>query len=211
MSLNNNNNTNDLINLIKELSSANTKLKSDLLNCREQLSEAKGEVTALIIDQMDHSSTTPLSSLQDDMNSTTTKKTKVKRAASVKEKSRPSDSTVGRSKTIPIPLPPPLPTISSSMPTSSIMGNSSTSPPTSSKMSTSSSSAIVHHHYHYYVKNSKGERIQITDEMESGSGNDFSSSSSNESHHGEILLDCCDTAEKVRSVFPQPNNIIEKD
>ncbi|KAI8073608.1 hypothetical protein BDF21DRAFT_74811 [Thamnidium elegans] len=177
----NSNNTNDLISLIKELSSANTKLKSDLMNCKEQLSDARDEITALMqkIDDNERKSEHKQVSLQDDLMkksmSTNTidfkKKPPIsKRAASVKEK---IPNKKEKTKTTLQPLP----TVSSSMPTSTLV---SCSP---------SSSAIVHHHYHYYVKNSKGERVRMTDEAES------SNSSSNDFSSGD-LVDCCDTSEK---------------
>lgn len=186
-----NNNTDDLISLIKELSSANTKLKSDLMNCREQLSEARGEVTALMqkMDDIERGSEDKILCLQEDlMKKSTSSKTmdlfneisrkKPKRAASVKEKKLFSN----KRDLTPLPIKSktaiqPLPTVSSSMPTSTILSSSP-----------ASSNAIVHHHYHYHVKNSKGERVQVTDEMESNSSNDVNSS--------EFMLDCCDT-EKV--------------
>ncbi|CAO3611759.1 unnamed protein product [Mucor hiemalis] len=217
----NNNNTNDLINLIKELSSANTKLKSDLMNCRDQLSEARGEVTALMqkVDDNESGSTTKKLSLRDDLMkksystttsigksskpaiSFTTKKkaitsnTKVtRRAASVKERKNLNNGTSGNSKkedtTKPVPIRsktaipatvPPLPVISSSLPTANDT--------ISSSPSSTLSNAIVHHHYHYYVKNSKGEPVPVTDEMSSeGSSNDFD--------RRDLLLDCCNTTEK---------------
>ncbi|KAI9269976.1 hypothetical protein EDC94DRAFT_333459 [Helicostylum pulchrum] len=179
----NSNNTNDLISLIKELSSANTKLKSDLMNCKEQLSDARDEITALMqkIDDNERKSEHKQVSLQDDLMkksmSTNTidfkKKPPIsKRAASVKEK---IPNKKEKSKTTIQPLP----TVSSSMPTSTLVS-----------CSPSSSSAIVHHHYHYYVKNNKGERVRMTDETESGSN-----SSSNDFSSGE-LMECCDTSEK---------------
>lgn len=233
----NNNNTNDLINLIKELSSANTKLKSDLMNCRDQLSEARGEVTALMqkIDDNESGSTTKKLSLRDDLmkksystttsvgrsssskpaisfttkkkvttpgtkkatNTTTT--TTARRAASVKErknnhhinnnkKEDTSKPVPIRSKTaIPATVPPPLPVISSSLPTANEAFSSSPS--------STISNAIVHHHYHYYVKNSKGEAVPLTDEM-SSEGGGSNSSSSNEFDRRDLLLDCCSTTEK---------------
>lgn len=233
----NNNNTNDLINLIKELSSANTKLKSDLMNCRDQLSEARGEVTALMqkIDDNESGSTTKKLSLRDDLMkksystttsigrsssskpaiSFTTKKkvttpgtkkatntttTTARRAASVKErknnhhinnnkKEDTSKPVPIRSKTaIPATVPPPLPVISSSLPTANEAFSSSPS--------STISNAIVHHHYHYYVKNSKGEAVPLTDEMSSEGGGSNSSSSSNEFDRRDLLLDCCSTTEK---------------
>ncbi|KAI8970192.1 hypothetical protein BDF20DRAFT_916038 [Mycotypha africana] len=48
---NNNSNTNDFIHLIKELSAVNSKLKTDLMNCKEQLSEAQEEIVALTLEK----------------------------------------------------------------------------------------------------------------------------------------------------------------
>lgn len=116
------------------------------MSCKDQLSEARGEVTALTQKMEDK---TENISLYNEMKP----KPKKKRAKSVKE--HPKKPMPSKSKTIQ----PPMPTISSSMPTSSL----GTSP---------GSNAIVHHHYHYYVKNSKGEHIPISDAIGSMSLDD---------------------------------------
>lgn len=181
MSSYNNNNNNDLISLIKELSSANTKLKSDLINCKEQLSESRGEVSALNQKLEDAANSTTEQDgkrLQDDIKTSIKRSKKLKRATSVKDEAtnaKKKDGLPIRSKTT---MQPPLPSVSSSMPTSSLASSPVISP--------NSKNAVVHHHYHYYVKNSKGERIQITDEMDSSSSKSTASSSS--SH--DIMLDC---------------------
>jgi hypothetical protein len=178
-----NNNNNDLISLIKELSSANTKLKSDLINCKEQLSESRGEVIALNQKLEDSASSTTEHDgkrLQDDIKTSIKRSKKLKRATSVKDEATTTSCAkkkVGlpiRSKTT---MQPPLPSVSSSMPTSSLASSPVISP--------DSKNAVVHHHYHYYVKNSKGERTQITDEMDSASSK---STASNCSGH-DIMLD----------------------
>jgi hypothetical protein len=110
------------------------------MNCKDQLLEARGEVTALTQKMDDKTDNT---SLYNEMK----QKPKKKRATSVNE--HPKKSVPIKSKTIQ----PPMPTISCSMPTSSL----ATSP---------GSNAVVHHHYHYYVKNSKGEQIPITDAID---------------------------------------------
>ncbi|KAK4519380.1 uncharacterized protein ATC70_009615 [Mucor velutinosus] len=169
--------------LIKELSSANTKLKSDLINCKEQLSESRGEVIALNQKLEDSASSTTEQDgkrLQDDIKASIKRSKKLKRATSVKDEATTTSSAkkkVGlpiRSKTT---MQPPLPSVSSSMPTSSLASSPVVSP--------NSKNAVVHHHYHYYVKNSRGERIQITDDMDSSSSK---STASNCSSH-EIMLD----------------------
>ncbi|KAL7311040.1 hypothetical protein PS15m_008856 [Mucor circinelloides] len=192
----NNNNNNDLISLIKELSSANTKLKSDLINCKEQLSESRGEVSALNQKLEDASNSTNEQDgkrLQDDIKTSIKKSKMLKRATSVKDEAtntKKKDGLPIRSRTT---MQPPLPSVSSSMPTSSLASSPVISP--------NSKNAVVHHHYHYYVKNSKGERIQITDEMDSSSSK---STASNSSSH-DIMLDCSErnTLGDMYSISPQ--------
>ncbi|CAO0798771.1 unnamed protein product [Mucor circinelloides] len=190
------NNNNDLISLIKELSSANTKLKSDLINCKEQLSESRGEVSALNQKLEDAANSTTEQDgkrLQDDIKTSIKRSKKLKRATSVKDEAtntKKKDGLPIRSKTT---MQPPLPSVSSSMPTSSLASSPVISP--------NSKNAVVHHHYHYYVKNSKGERIQITDEMDSSSSK---STASNSSSH-DIMLDCSErnTLGDMYSISPQ--------
>lgn len=152
------------------------------MSCRDQLSEARGEVTALLqkMDDIERCSQDKVLCLQEDMKKSTSSKTvdlyteifrkPAKRATSVKEKKL-------LSKRVP-PLPiksktdvQPLPTVSSSM-------------PTTASISSSPAGAIVHHHYHYHVKKGKG----VQDEVGSNSSND---------HSSDFMLDCCDT-DKVR-------------
>ena len=84
-----NNSTDDLIHLIKELSLSNAKLKSELLSCKDQLLEAQEEVVAL--GQMEG-------------------KQKIRRVAAFKEKKKTEPVPV-RSETF---LPAPIPSVSSS-------------------------------------------------------------------------------------------------
>lgn len=176
MSSYNNSNNNDLISLIKELSSANSKLKSDLINCKEQLSESRDEVIALNQKLEDTNNTNETGKrLEDDMKSSMKRSKKLKRATSVKDDSTTTAKKEGlpiRSKTT---VQPPLPSVSSSMPTSSLASS-----PVSAK------NAVVHHHYHYHVKNSKGERVRITNEMYSSSSKSTGSSSGNSS---DMIMD----------------------
>ncbi|RCH84018.1 hypothetical protein CU098_000891, partial [Rhizopus stolonifer] len=123
-------NTDDLINLIKELSVSNTKLKSELLNSKDQLLEAREEIITLSR-KSDRDSTATRKST--DLFSEINMKAKTRRATSVKEKKKKKESMPIRHNTV---LPSPLPTVSSSMPNSIC----------------SESSPVVHHHYHYYVK-----------------------------------------------------------
>ncbi|KAG1383988.1 hypothetical protein G6F61_000863 [Rhizopus arrhizus] len=123
-----------LVDYINEISSTNNKLRSDLLNYKEQLSEAREEIDTLNQKVLIHTQSRS-NTLQKEINN---KKMK-KRAESVSCKDTKSHKPPARSKTS--TLIPPISAVSSSMPTSSLGTNS----------------AIVHHHYHYYMKNKKGE------------------------------------------------------
>lgn len=105
------------------------------MNCKDQLSDAKGEILAL--NQKIEDMNEPIASQQQETLSSLITKTPPIRA-----------------NTMHNPPPPPIPVISSSMPTSSFSENDP---------------SAIHHHFHYYRKNSKGEYIQITDEMDSQS------------------------------------------
>ncbi|KAG2194232.1 hypothetical protein INT47_005700 [Mucor saturninus] len=163
------NNNNDLIHLIKELSSANTKLKTDLMNCRDLLSDARGEVSSLL-QKIDDFENTPKTlngpNLQSEMKS--------KRAATMSSAITEKRLLVNQPKTASVAALPiakrnknvlPLPTVSSSMPTATLSGSPAT--------------AIVHHHYHYHVK----KKNQQEDEEDRGSS---------DVNSNEFMLDCCD-------------------
>lgn len=188
----NNSNNNDLISLIKELSSANSKLKADLISCKEQLSEARGEVNTLNQKLEDTNNADEIGKrLEDDMRLSMKRSKKLKRATSVKDDSTTTAKKAGlpiRSKTT---MQPPLPSVSSSMPTSSLASS-----PVSAK------NAVVHHHYHYYVKNSKGERVRITNEMYSSSNKSTSASSGNSS---DMVMDYNEynTLDEMYGMSPQ--------
>ncbi|KAG1079434.1 hypothetical protein G6F42_023769 [Rhizopus arrhizus] len=130
-----------------QLSSANTKLKSDLINCKEQLSESRGEVSALNQKLEDAANSTTEQDgkrLQDDIKTSIKRSKKLKRATSVKDEAtntKKKDGLPIRSKTT---MQPPLPSVSSSMPTSSLASSPVISP--------NSKNAVVHHHYHYYFQ-----------------------------------------------------------
>ncbi|OBZ90261.1 hypothetical protein A0J61_01678 [Choanephora cucurbitarum] len=149
-----NNSTDDLIHLIKELSLSNAKLKSELLSCKDQLLEAQEEVVAL--GQMEG-------------------KQKIRRVAAFKEKKKTEPVPV-RSETF---LPAPIPSVSSSLPTSSVTG-----PPLSD------TSPIVHHHYHYYLKNNQS---QIPDDMKSSSSTQTNTSQESSLHQLDMIEVKCKT------------------
>lgn len=102
------------------------------MNCKDQLSEAKGEIVAL-------------NQKIDDMNEPTTPQHEDTLSSLIR-------IPINKSNTMQ-PSPNNMPTISSSMPTSSL---SEADPP-------------IHHHFHYYTKNKQGEYIQITNEMDAKS------------------------------------------
>ncbi|PHZ14857.1 uncharacterized protein RHIMIDRAFT_235610 [Rhizopus microsporus ATCC 52813] len=145
-------NDDEFVDYIKEISSTNTKLKSDILSYKEQLSEAREEIVSLNQKIQDN---TPPDTIyrnnNNNNNNTTTLEREImnnkrkKRAASVKSKDKVQNVPI-RSKTTIIP---PLPTVSSSMPTTSMA--------TTGNAASSHGNAIVHHHYHYYVKNNNNE------------------------------------------------------
>ncbi|RCH81717.1 hypothetical protein CU097_003309 [Rhizopus azygosporus] len=145
-------NDDEFVDYIKEISSTNTKLKSDILSYKEQLSEAREEIVSL--NQKIQDNTPPDTIYRNNNNNNNNNTTlereimnnkRKKRAASVKSKDKVQNVPI-RSKTTIIP---PLPTVSSSMPTTS-MG-------TTGNAASSHGNAIVHHHYHYYVKNNNNE------------------------------------------------------
>lgn len=145
-------NDDEFVDYIKEISSTNTKLKSDILSYKEQLSEAREEIVSLNQKIQDNTpSDTIYRNNNNNNNNNTTLEREImnnkrkKRAASVKSKDKVQNVPI-RSKTTIIP---PLPTVSSSMPTTS-MG-------TTGNAASSHGNAIVHHHYHYYVKNNNNE------------------------------------------------------
>lgn len=106
------------------------------MNCKDQLSESKGEIAALNqkIEDMNETAVPP----QDNLSSFLTNS---RRSPTV-------EAIPIRTNTMQHP---PMPTISSSMPTFD------------------NDPSAVHHHFHYYKKNNKGEYIQITDEMDTQS------------------------------------------
>lgn len=109
--------TNDFIDLIKELSVANTKLKLDLMNCKDQLSESKVQVITLTqkLEDLDNSSSSSPERLllQDDLKSTLKRTTSVKENNSITTRKKPP------AKATTLQYPPPVPTVSASLPTSS--------------------------------------------------------------------------------------------
>ncbi|KAF7725710.1 hypothetical protein EC973_009427 [Apophysomyces ossiformis] len=136
--------SNQLVSVIKELVSANSKLKSDLLTCREQLSETQSDLIALNgrLEEME----TPID-LQPTRNNiplldagtpdrSRRLKSPVRRTSSVRETKKAASTgkkPLCRTKT----LPPPIPSVSVSQPTNS---------------------AVIHHHYHHYVIGGKKKR-----------------------------------------------------
>ncbi|KAI8386990.1 hypothetical protein BD560DRAFT_486544 [Blakeslea trispora] len=175
--------TDDLIHLIKELSLSNAKLKSDLMSCKDQLLEAQDEVVAL--------------SQKED--SSKGGNQKIRRTASFKERKSKHSKTDSmepvpiRSETF---LPAPIPSVSSSLPTSSMMG-----PPLSD------TSPIVHHHYHYYLKNNQN---QVSDDMKSSSSTQTSTSQESSFHQLDIHEDNEKSASSVSKTSSPSDALVSK-
>lgn len=113
-----------LIELIKELASANNKLKSDLLDCTDLLMECRSDLYTKINQQQDDGTDNHLTVPTN--NQLEQKRPVLKRTAS-KRAIHQAEESDARSI---IPAP-----------------QTSTSTPTSS------SPTVVHHHYHYYMRN----------------------------------------------------------
>lgn len=140
------------------------------MNCRDLLSDARGEVSSLLqkIDDFDQ-----IKNKKSSVNLHSEIKMKSKRAASVTEKKFFANHTKKNGSPPPLPIKSktvvPLPTVSSSMPTATLSGSPAT--------------AIVHHHYHYHVKKNQQDEGDSHHSQSDVNSSDF-------------MTDCCDT-EKV--------------
>ncbi|KAG0169727.1 hypothetical protein DFQ30_003285 [Apophysomyces sp. BC1015] len=130
-----------LVSLIKELVSANSKLKLDLLGCREQLSETQSDLVALSGRLEEMENPVDFGPKRCNLPATATAETsrprppkpQVRRAASIREVKKTTNvgkQPVPRTKTLPSPTP-------------------SVSTPLSQN------AAVIHHHYHHYVARGK--------------------------------------------------------
>lgn len=161
----------DLIGLIKEISSSNYKLKSEVLSYKEQLAESRSEIIALA-QKLDDRNDQIAPTLEDDV--------KPKRTLTMPQKAH-STTTVTTAKRVPKRAtsikenPPSKPIEIQKSPDNKI----APTPTMSNSMPTSSSSPVVHHHYHYYLKNKENNAnaplLEEKDENETSSKSDISS------------------------------------
>jgi hypothetical protein len=124
--------------LIKELASANSKLKTDLIDCTDLLIECRNELYAKLDQQQEEI-------MQHDQGRTTTKKslgnTLDDNPSSWLSTSAPQSDQVPRLRR------------TESKRSNQIEDDKQTTKAPSPQPSSSLPSPIVHHHYHYYVRN----------------------------------------------------------
>lgn len=200
-----------LIALIKELASANHKLKNDLLDCRELLSETRHEVITLNcrLEDLERNHPSAAEEIEENRDWAQPQKQQQKGASETEDTnqllsiSAPQDGGGGAADTAHHPWrvrsKPGKPRVRRATISTRRVDSLRPSPTISSSMPTSQEPAsIIHHHYHYHLQQQQLQAMAGPSEPDASSSKDKQPSRNDQVKRTSYRNDCLETSSFIQ-------------